>query len=526
MPYGLHPFSVPPSSMRPLAVRDVMRLPVLAGAEVVSGTDGLEGHVTRVNVMQIPTANFARPDELVLTTTTAFESAANNLDALIDELADNGVAALAAHRRALARLGSKGLAVAERRRLPLIELPERARLNVVLHEVLERLVSEQTTRLKEDRRVRDHLSGFALAGSGLTELPLAIGELTGGLVAVADQDGQVLVASDEATSERAARLARSWLADGWEEPAGAEGGWVVWPVRGTNRKLGCIVASLPGTPEPIHRAILEHGSTSAALAMLQRESTETETARLREQFIHDLLEGALEPDAVRERAELLGWEPGEPYRVLLASSERGNGGDLLMHARDQLGGVLVVEQPSACLAIVGAPATPSAQLDEAVAGLAERLAAEEAGTRVGISATHSGLAALEYGVQEAGDMLATARAFPREPVRWFEPMNPLRILALVPHDELLAFSDHVLAELDDLDDEWRHTLLNTLAVLLATDLNVAATAREGGWHYNTVRYRIRRLTELLGPFVESGDRLQSVALALLIRGELTDAGST
>jgi purine catabolism regulator len=510
--------------VRPLAVADVMRLPAFGQAIVVAGADGVGGQVTRVNVMQIPTADFARPDELVLTTTTAFDGAAGDLGALIKELADRGVAALAAHRHALDRLGGGALAVADRRRLPLIELPREARLNVVLHEVLERLVAEQTTQLEEDRRVRDHLADFALAGRGVDELPQAISELTGGEVAVADQCGDVLAASDEATRAHAEQLARAWLDGDWDEAAVASRGWIVWPVRGASHRLGCIVAFIPGTPEPIHRAVLEHGSTTAALAMLQLQAAGAEATRLREQFIHDLLGGSLEPDAVRERAELLGWDPREPYRVLLASDERGAAATLLDRAHEYDEGALAVEQEGACLAIVGSgPEARGAPADAAVADLAEALATHDGDVRIGISGMHTGMTALTRAVQEAAEMRATATSFPRQPVRWFDPMNPLRILALVPRDELVAFAGHVLGPLDGIDAARRQTLLETLDVLIATDLNVAATARRGGWHYNTVRYRIRRLTELLGPFVESGERLQSLTLALLIRRELTAA---
>jgi purine catabolism regulator len=521
----LQPFVFPEAPMGPLSVRDLMRLPVFDGARVLCGAHGLAHNVARVNVMQIPTADFARPDELVLATTTAFERAMAGLDTLMDELAGRGVAALAAHRQALSNLGPGPVSAAERHALPLIELAERARLNVVLRDVLERLVAEQTTRLEEDRLVRDHLAGFALAGSGIEELPLAIGELTGRPVAVVDRDGRVLATSDDATGARAARLAGRWLAGETDAPADGGNGWVVWPVQGPNGRLGCIVALLPCPPEPAHRAILEHGSTSAALAILQLNTAAAETTRLREQFVHDLLGGALEPDAVRERAELLGWDPEGAYRVIVASDDK-EGGAVVDRVRRRLAGALAVQQAARCLAIIGAPAVPQTEIDETVARLAHGLAAEDR-VLVGISGAHRGASALGRAVREADEMLGTARCFPRETVRWFDPMDPLRILALVPRSELLAFADHALARLDDAESERRETLLVTLEALIATDLNVAATARKGGWHYNTVRYRIKRLSELLGPFIEDGARLQTLALALLIRRELVgNAGLT
>jgi DNA-binding PucR family transcriptional regulator len=95
------------------------------------------------------------------------------------------------------------------------------------------------------------------------------------------------------------------------------------------------------------------------------------------------------------------------------------------------------------------------------------------------------------------------------------------LLALAPRDELVSFVKDTLAPLDAIESRRREELTQTLELLFTSDLNVAATARAGGWHYNTVRYRIRSLIDLLGPFLEDGERLQSITLAMLIRRELT-----
>ncbi|HEX4807052.1 MAG TPA: helix-turn-helix domain-containing protein, partial [Conexibacter sp.] len=99
----------------------------------------------------------------------------------------------------------------------------------------------------------------------------------------------------------------------------------------------------------------------------------------------------------------------------------------------------------------------------------------------------------------------------------YAPQDPLQVLAAVPGRELERFAADQLAPLRELDAESAGVLLRTLEALLASGLNVAETARTGGWHYNTVRYRVRRLTELLGDFMEDGARCQSLALALLLR---------
>jgi purine catabolism regulator len=275
-------------------------------------------------------------------------------------------------------------------------------------------------------------------------------------------------------------------------------------------RLGALVARPPRDRDSLVFPALQHGATNAALQILHEREAVAADARLREGFFRDLLQGSLEAEAAERRAAAIGLA-SDGYRIVLASGVPIDADRIAELA----GGALVVDHGGASLAVVADEGDALAALEPALAG-----------AHTGVSAAHAGLDALPDALAEADEALTAARQFDRHvPVRRFEDLGPLRMLAHVPAGELDSFHNDVLGPLDSLGDDVRENLLATLELLLDTGLNVAETARRGGWHYNTVRYRVARLTELLGPFVDDGARLESLSLALLVRAELgtTDA---
>jgi PucR family transcriptional regulator, purine catabolism regulatory protein len=62
----------------------------------------------------------------------------------------------------------------------------------------------------------------------------------------------------------------------------------------------------------------------------------------------------------------------------------------------------------------------------------------------------------------------------------------------------------------------RSDLLQTLDALLANNLNIAQTARQVHYHYNTLRYRLTKLEKLLGEFSRDAVTARRLGVALEI----------
>jgi purine catabolism regulator len=97
----------------------------------------------------------------------------------------------------------------------------------------------------------------------------------------------------------------------------------------------------------------------------------------------------------------------------------------------------------------------------------------------------------------------------------FEELGVNRLLLSCPAAELRTFHDAALGRV--LAYERAHpgcALLASLEAFLAAQGNIAHAARALFVHYNTVRYRLDRLEQLLGPFVDDAERCLELGLAL------------
>lgn len=527
----LRPVPAPPRLPSEVRVSDILDLPGFAGSRVLGGRSGLSTRIDQVNVIQIPTDRFVKRDELVLTAAGTFRGYRGDLPALVDALRAKGISALAIRGPQVDRLlGPAVLRIADKHHLPIIQLPTTSHLSELQTQVLETIVRARTHQLKQAESIRDQLADHVLRGGGLEAVPQAIADVIHGDVVLVDRDGEVLAASAEADTSAAARVARACLQGRRTRPGRTDDGWIAWPVVAGGRRIGCLVARVTGDYDPSHYAALQHGATDAALQILHRDEAIETDSRLKAGFVRDLLTGSGSPVSGLRRAEAIGWNPHGFFRALLVGANGGEPTTLVRNLRHLAPDALITERGEACLVILPveeAYRRRSGRADRAAddgsGRLAERVTRTSPGVHVGISARHVGLEQLPAAVSEAREALRTSRIFDRPGrIRRYEQLGVLQFLAEVPAEELRAFERSVLRPLNDLDTANQRSLLATLLLLIEADLNVAETARRGGWHYNTVRNRVNRLEDLFGPLTDSGVVLDALRLALVIHRDLGD----
>ncbi|HHW28164.1 MAG TPA: hypothetical protein GXX21_01205 [Syntrophomonadaceae bacterium] len=90
------------------------------------------------------------------------------------------------------------------------------------------------------------------------------------------------------------------------------------------------------------------------------------------------------------------------------------------------------------------------------------------------------------------------------------------LLRITDKEELKNYCEEHLGELIRYDEEHKTSLLKTLSVVIETDGNLKAAANKLFIHYNTLRYRLRKIKELSGIDFTSWKKVARVVLALQV----------
>jgi purine catabolism regulator len=100
-------------------------------------------------------------------------------------------------------------------------------------------------------------------------------------------------------------------------------------------------------------------------------------------------------------------------------------------------------------------------------------------------------------------------------VTHYEDLGLFRVVSLAESPtSLQRFCQDVLGPLLAYDDEHGKDLINTLRVYLEHSQNLAQTAKALHVHYNTLRYRLERIREILGDVLDNQQQRLTIEVAL------------
>ncbi|RST13040.1 PucR family transcriptional regulator [Streptomyces sp. WAC05374] len=412
--------------------------------------------------------------------------------------------------------------------LPLLEVPRRTPFLAISKAVSAAVAADQYRAVTAGFEAQREMTRAALA-EGPAAVVTRLAAHVHGWAALYDASGAVLAAAPEWAARRAARLTPEVerLRERSAPASAVVGGTddrVELQSLGSGRRVRGALAV--GTAAPLGTA--ERYAVHSAIALLtltteRSRSLQAAEERLGAAVLRMMLSG--QPDHARAVAgDLYGGLLDAPFRLLIAepaAAERDPAAEAplpaLAEALEAAAGrtgeaVLTVPEGDDRLVVLagdgGAVAT-------ACEGYAEK-EAEEAGVVIGLSAPTGPIAAAAA-YKQAEQALSVARRRGRALVE-HEELAAGSVLPLLADDAVRAFADGMLRALYEHDATGRGDLVASLRAWLSRHGQWDAAAADLGVHRHTLRYRMRRVEEILGRSLDDPDVRMELWLALKATG--------
>ncbi|MGH2966675.1 MAG: PucR family transcriptional regulator [Solirubrobacterales bacterium] len=522
-----------------ITVREVLSLPVVKRGvpEVVTDDEGLDAQVRWVHSAEVSyIAKLLRGGELLLMTGIGIGGSEQEQRRLVDELAQQKIAALAIE------LGTRFRAVpraivseAERRGLPLIAFHHEIPFVEVTEAVHREIVNRQAEAMRRGNELHHQFTSLILEGAGVPEVVAEVARTVGCAVVLEKEDEGVLYHVAYRTDDRTLLAAWDAFTRGLEGAPPA----VVQPVpTGREESWGRLVAMGVDAPlAPDAQVALERAAGVIALALLRDREEEAVGSRWRGHFLIRLLEREVDEVEARQRAADLGFanndEPmlpivvGPSAALSLRSSASENalwsllwrdlrrelsaqGIPMISGTRDH-GRELMIALGLRC------EAARAETADRVVAALSEAGARHfgVAGvTVICVGPVVESWTELGAGLRTAAEALPAA-THGRERA-WHDVTVPDvdRLLWLMrDQPELQHFADARLGPLIEHDDHRSTKLLPTLMTYCEHFGRKAETARALHIERQSLYHRLSRIEELLGADLSDGDAVLGLHLA-------------
>ncbi|MFE0152598.1 PucR family transcriptional regulator ligand-binding domain-containing protein [Nonomuraea sp. NPDC059007] len=417
-----------------------------------------------VSELEDPTP-FLEGAELVLTTGMRLSSA-GDFPGYVGRLVERGVAGLGfgvglTHDEVPAEL----VAAAAAAGLPLLEVPRETPFIAIGKAVSELLAAEQYEEITRAFAAQGRLTRAALRPEGMHAVIDRLAKEVGGWAALVSETGEILHATAGTRTDQVESALRR---RGGRFPAsvamsGPDGQVVVQPLGGGARPRGFFAVGAGQAFSPVTHTVINAAGSLLTLAVEQGGAHREAERRVRGAVLELLLAG--QEGAARAVLAPVGAHlPDEPVVVLAAAPDAL---DLL-----ELHGFTALHD-GAAVAVVTAEA------------------AGRAAGRVGVSGPGP-YRDLRGGLDQARRALQASTG---TPVR-FADLAGQGLLALLDPAAAQAFSSALLAPLSQYGS--RADLIASLRAYLASNGHWDAAAQRLGIHRHTLRYRMKRVAELLG----------------------------
>jgi purine catabolism regulator len=530
-----------------LTVSDILNIPVLKGCKILAGAGGTAKRVvSRVSVMDSPdAASWMWGGELLLTTGYVVRDNPLSLKFIIEELCRRNVAALGIKLgRFLTSLPDEILAAAEYLDFPLLCIPGHLAFSDILGPVICQInIKQNESSEKQTSRLlfQDHVSRsfleLMLAGGGVKSILHHLRSLVNVDVAFFDRFSGVWVSPEEDSHfvESISSVPSRSLRETFHS----------FPLDLDEENYGHIIIDHPrGAPFPENWHWSLDYAKIAILLNIQKENARKE-ARLRykDNFLQGLVLGHINrQEDIHEYLFVLGPEFLPPFVVILGDIDTEGGSSkvtgisgsvddpvslregIWISLYNFLGAyfgrvhsTMVGERHVSLVSLNPAPGEKIQLLEKLLRQFKGNFPSERGKTfSIVVGGSVRDIGRISSSFRQASICMDFARATGSTDALFvWEKMGLLRLLMNTSNrEEIRIYVDQYLGTFGSLKPSVAREYIETLYVLCRNGWNLRSSAAEMHLHYNTLRYRIRQISEIVSFDIEDPETRQELLIAL------------
>ncbi|PRX30469.1 purine catabolism regulator [Orenia metallireducens] len=504
-----------------LTVKEMLKISDFDGLEVLAGKGGLDRIISAVNVIDAPDVyNWIRGGEIFATTGYIVKDEPNMLKDIIIKMDKQGASGLLIKlKRFIDELPIEVIEVADKLNFPIISIPFNYTFAKIISPILLEIVNEQATKLFFSEQIHKSFTKLVINNGDTQQIIDTLSNFINEDIAFYDIyfDEVYFQISSDRFKEKLSSLSLKEVLERYS----------YYTIEVDEKIYGYLIKAdneVEKKDMEYNEIALEHAMTVLKLDIQKKISSYQIETKYRDQFIQDLLFNSIKSlEEVKKRASLYEWEFNDglvtmvidvdDFRNKYLEAEKNLDRKIREVKRtiflktkkmikSSFADVKYATFGDSIVFLIGHSSKEEAMVE--INSITDKLRREvkkdiEHTISIGVGSYKSSIMDIHKSYIEAQKAIELGRMIYGDDVTsFYDELGVYGLLKEISQsNSAKEFYNSYLLNLIEYDKENDTELLNTLKSMVRNDWNMREAAKELFIHYNTMKYRFKRISEIL-----------------------------
>src|SRR6056297_86876 len=537
-----------------ITMADALNLEKMKEVKVLAGEKGLDRHITKVNIMEVPDiVDWVKEGELLFTTLYSIKDDEEALKNLVPNLAKKNLAGLGIKPgRYINEIPGFMIDQAKKYDFPLLKIPYDFSFSEFINPILSEILNVQTRFLEKTLNIHEVLTNTVLYENGLDRLSTVLVDMIKNPVLITDSNVTLMSYSipDEFSNEITKKdLMDTVTINGERETEEEIYGYrckkkqvslnekemnlIKIPIITPNNHFGYLFAwEYDKNINKLDLSTLKWASTIAALDILNTRALTNVELKYKNELIYDILKGKLNnKQTIVNRGQNMGMELDNGFSVVvfelkeLISKHFKNKGILnenlqktYLESAKRLvdDDIIMGDLGTYLIALYPGEEKNKDEIEEFAQRVLNVIDKKDRDlVTIGVGNYKEDIINLYESYSQAKRTINVASKLDKEDqIYFFEDLGVYKLLYKIDTEEKNSFLENSIIPLLKYDRAHNTELLKTLKAFFEENGNLTNVAKKIYIHYNTVHYRLKRIEKITGLSLENPDDKLNLEIAL------------